>query len=397
MNYTVGGTTQVVLQPNVDFLTMRYGGNGTYSFTAPVKVVLNAGCNDSDWAVVLPGEVGIAYYQSPDSGIPDCKAYDKAMAGAKHGAGAILIANDVTRTSLLASRIRGDGYYEGDYIVQVPVLAITHSLADAMKNQAAVTVSISTQTEIIIANTQNLYCTTPGGNANDLVVIGAHLDSVPAGPGINDNGSGSATLLEIVLQFFKLKFKPSAKIQFSWWGAEELGLLGSRAFVNSSKMTNSPVPFSSIKMGVNFDMLASPNGIPEYHDITVPGNPTFPETALRGSAAISQAFKSAFDNANVNTMATAMTGGSDYYPFALEGIPAGGLATGAGGIKTDAQRAQFGGLANAAMDPCYHQPCDTVANIGQDILGKMSQAAARAIATFALQNDINAFLARGGD
>jgi hypothetical protein len=395
MNYTVGVKPSVVLQAGVDFLTMRYGGNGTYNIVAPVKLVANAGCNETDWDGIVAGDVAIAMYQTPGNGVSDCTAYQKATIGAKRGAGAILIANDVSRKTLLASRIRGDGYAPTDYLVQVPVLAISHSLAEALTTQLLVEVSLKTQTEIIVATTQNLYCTTPDGDENNLVVIGAHLDGVPAGPGINDNASGSATLLEIVLQFFKLKFKPkNQKIQFSWWGAEEIGLLGSRAFVNSSKEINSPVRFETIKMGVNFDMLASPNGIPEYHDLAA-GNPGFPASSTQGSNAISAAFKNAFEKVNVASLASPMTGGSDYYPFALAGIPAGGLATGAGGLKSMEQRTTYGGLANAAMDPCYHQACDTIENINQELLGFTSQAASRAIATFALAKDINTFLAKG--
>lgn len=396
MSYLALGAVNVTLQAGVDFLTMRYGGNGTRDITAKVVKVDNAGCNDADWAGVGPEDIGVAFYQSSTSGIPDCSAFVKAATGARRGVAGIFIANDVSRTTLLASRIRADGYYPGDVLVQQPVMAISHSLAETFRTAGApLTVRLVVNTEIIIKTTQNLYCTTKDGNADNLVVIGAHLDGVPAGPGLNDNASGSSTLLEIVLQFYRLKFKPNAKIQFSWWGAEEVGLLGSRAFVNSSKMTNTPVKFDSIKMGINFDMLASPNGIPEVHSIHE-GNANFSASITNGCDAITKTFADAFTTARVPILKTPMTGGSDYYPFALAGIPAGGLATGAGSLKTMDQRTAYGGLANAALDPCYHQPCDTIENIGQDLLGKMSQAAARAIARFALEKDIVAFLNAGG-
>lgn len=393
MSYTIPERPTVQLQPGVDFRTMRYGGNGTYALAGKtVSVVPNAGCNETDWANVA-STIALVSYQAP--GLPDCTPYQKATLGAKHGASAILIANDLSRTALSNTRIRNDGYNTSDYLVQVPVMSISYSLSRALSmGVVQLSVSLNTNTSIIVANTQNLYCTTPGGNADNLIVIGAHLDGVPEGPGINDNGSGSATLLEIVLQYFKLRFKSDSKIQFSWWGAEEVGLLGSRAFVNSAKLTNTPVRFDSIKMATNFDMLASPNGIAEYHEI---GNDhSFPAGATMGSNAITAAFKNAFMLGNVATAPAAMTPGSDYYPFVLEGIPSGGLKTGAGNIKSSEERTLYGGLANAAMDPCYHKACDSIENIGEEMLGFTSQAAARAIATFALEKDINKFLALGG-
>lgn len=83
-----------------------------------------------------------------------------------------------------------------------------------------------------------------------------------------------------------------------------------------------------------------------------------------------------------------MNGGSDYYSFAERGIPAGGLLTGASGLKTAGERTEHGGLANAAYDPCYHLSCDTVENIDKDGLKVMSQAAAATIYEFALAKDV---------
>jgi Zn-dependent M28 family amino/carboxypeptidase len=83
-----------------------------------------------------------------------------------------------------------------------------------------------------------------------------------------------------------------------------------------------------------------------------------------------------------------MNGGSDYYPFLQAGVPAGGLATGAGSLKTAAERTTFGGFANAAYDPCYHQPCDTTENISQTALELMADAAAFVIQKVAMADSL---------
>lgn len=396
-SYSINGAA-VALQPYVEFLQLRYGGNGVNNIAGrPVKTVLNGGCNAADWAAITNNDVALVIYQPTVNGTADCTAFAKVSAGAYTNPAAVIIANDRTRTVIANSRIRGDGYKPGDLLVNFPVLGVGYQTGQILSSSAGtILATISTVSEIIIANTQNLYCTTPGGNADNLIVVGAHLDGVPAGPGINDNGSGSAMLLEIVLQFFKLKFQPqNSKIQFSWWGAEELGLLGSRAFVNSSQTINQPVPFKSIKMGVNFDMMGSPNGIPEVHNIDANGTIAFNASVYNGSRAITAALYNYFDTNNIPALGSVMSGGSDYYPFALAGIPAGGLATGAGSLKSPAERTKYGGLANAALDPCYHQACDTVENINQQLLGYMAQSASRAIANWALNSDINAYLAGG--
>lgn len=397
MTYTVPDAASATsMQYGPDFITMRYGGNGTHSVSGSVKVVLNAGCDASDWANVNPGDIGLVYYL-PTGSTGDCIPYAKASQGVARGAAAVLIANSINRTTIAATRILPNtpGFAADTQLVSIPVLGVSYTIGKTLASYASpVTATITTNTSIIVSTTQNLYCRTAGDPKNT-IVIGAHLDGVPAGPGINDNGSGSATLLEIVLQFYRLKFKPSNMIQFSWWGAEEIGLLGSYAFVNSSQQPGAQIPIKDIKMAVNFDMLGSPNGVPMLHSIKAAGNPVFPNSSLAGSEAITATFKNAFDHTSTDPVLDPMYGGSDYYPFIMVGIPAGGLATGAGSLKTPAERTKYGGLANAAYDPCYHQSCDTVENINQALLGTMSQSAARSIATFALQKDINAYLAKG--
>jgi len=210
------------------------------------------------------------------------------------------------------------------------------------------------------------------------------LDSVPEGPGINDNGSGSATVLEMAIQWASRGFTTENQIQFSWWGAEEIGLLGYRYFVNVTQ-TNSPDQWNNIALALNFDMLGSPNYILAAFDGVA-------AIAANASVRISNIFVEYFQQQNVTYALIPLSGGSDYVPFMEAGKPVGGLAAGASDIKTDAQRTLYGGTANAALDPCYHLACDTVNNINIDGLKLFSQAAAYTLQQLAQKQDLKGYL-----
>lgn len=289
-------------------------------------------------------------------------------------------------------RVRKTGYWIGDPLVKIPCLSATYSLGNTLKSLEDPTLHITTNTSIIVANTSNIYCTTKEGDVGNTIVVGAHLDSVPAGPGINDNGSGSASLLEIIIQWYKEKVKPVNKVKFAFWGAEELGLIGSRFYVNNTRNTN-PEAFANISMALNFDMLGSPNYIAYIN--TIRNTVNLPNEVVNGSEVITRSFATYFNESNIPYELSPMNGGSDYYSFVEAGIPAGGLLTGAGGIKTAKERSIHGGLANAAYDPCYHQSCDTIENINQKGLEIMSRGAAYTIYDFATKENLRDTLNRG--
>ncbi|WP_245782137.1 M28 family metallopeptidase [Actinokineospora terrae] len=212
----------------------------------------------------------------------------------------------------------------------------------------------------------NLIADWPGGDANNVLMAGAHLDSVSAGPGINDNGSGSAGLLEVALAVSRAQLKPTKHLRFGWWGAEELGLVGSTNYVNTLASTER----SKIKGYLNFDMTGSPN--PAYFVYSSSGQPT-------GSATLQKALEEHFARIGVPTETTSVGGRSDHAAFARSGIPIGGLFSGAEGTKTAAQAQKWGGTANAAYDPCYHRSCDRTTNINATSLDRHSDAIAYAI------------------
>jgi aminopeptidase S len=211
------------------------------------------------------------------------------------------------------------------------------------------------------ATDYNLIADWPGGDTDHVVMSGSHLDSVSAGPGINDNGSGSAAVLETALAVSRAGYQPAKHLRFAWWGAEELGMVGSRNYVNGLSTANR----SKISDYLNFDMIASPNpGYFVYDD-----DPTIEKT-----------FKDYFTGLNITTEPeTEGDGRSDHAPFKSAGIPVGGLFSGADYIKTAAQKAAWGGTSGKAFDPCYHRSCDTSTNIDDTALDHNSDAIAHAV------------------
>ncbi|MCX5204900.1 M28 family metallopeptidase [Streptomyces sp. NBC_00237] len=209
----------------------------------------------------------------------------------------------------------------------------------------------------------NLIADWPGGDPNKVLMAGAHLDSVSSGAGINDNGSGSAAVLETALAVSRAQLKPDKHLRFGWWGAEELGLLGSKAYVNSLPSTER-TKFAGY---LNFDMIGSPNpGYFVYDD----------------DPAIEKTFKDYYAGLGVPTeIETEGDGRSDHAPFKAVGIPVGGLFTGASRTKSAAQAQKWGGTSGQAFDRCYHSSCDSLTNINDTALDRNSDAVAHALWT----------------
>ncbi|MGW5052940.1 M28 family peptidase [Actinokineospora sp. NPDC004072] len=216
----------------------------------------------------------------------------------------------------------------------------------------------------------NLIADWPGGDPNSIIMAGGHLDSVSSGPGINDNGSGSAGLLEIALTIAEQDLVPDKHLRFGWWGAEELGLVGSTNYVNGLSSTEK----AKIDAYLNFDMTGSPN--PAYFVYSASGQPS-------GSLALQELLEQGFADKGVDADLTSIGGRSDHAAFARAGIPVGGTFSGAEGTKTTAQAQKWGGTAGQAYDRCYHSSCDTTSNINDTSLDRHTDVAAYAIYTLA--------------
>ncbi|MFC7886722.1 M20/M25/M40 family metallo-hydrolase [Streptomyces sp. NPDC057376] len=207
----------------------------------------------------------------------------------------------------------------------------------------------------------NLIAEWPGGDANSVHMFGAHLDGVAAGPGINDNGSGSAALLEAALTLARENPDMESRVRFAWWTDEEQGLNGSDFYTRTLSATER----SRIKAYYNFDMVGSVNG--GYFINNINSAASAPMREYWTSLGLSP-------QENVEGQ-----GRSDDYSFQRVGIPTSGYATGASARKTAAEAAKWGGTAGRSYDPCYHSACDTTANIDATALNRSADGIAYTI------------------
>jgi Zn-dependent M28 family amino/carboxypeptidase len=267
----------------------------------------------------------------------------------------------------------------------VPVVLLSYADGAALHAaaQAGPTeLRVVTRTEIRPdAVTSNIIADSPGGDPGNVLVVGAHLDSVTGGPGVNDNGSGVAALVEIARQMAALKITPRQKVRFTFWGAEEFGSLGSQHYVDN--LTDAQL--GAVAANLNFDMIGSPNFARFVYDgdgsdFGVPGP--------KGSGELERIFTSYFEGRDLPLAPTVFDFRSDYVPFFDAGIPTGGLFSGSEGIKTAAEAALFGGVAGKPYDPCYHKACDTITNVSNTVILELTHGAAHAVLTSALSQDL---------
>jgi len=358
--------------------TLDYSGTGdvTGTLVATNDIVIpptpapssSSGCEASDFAPASATEPQVALIQRGT-----CTFAVKVQNAVAAGYDAVIVFNEGQpgRDELLTGTLGG--------IATIPVVGV--SFADGAALYAAtqagpVTVHVVTSTENVPdAVTSNVIAETKGGDPNKVLVVGAHLDSVTKGPGINDNGSGTSTLLEVAEQISALKLAPRQKIRFIFFGAEESGTLGSEHYVD----TLTDVQLGKIFANLNFDMLGSPNYVRFVYD----GDGSNGDPGPPGSAQIEKVFTDYYAGQGLATEPTAFDGRSDYGAFIAVGIPAGGLFSGAEGVKTPAQAAVYGGTAGQPYDPCYHQACDTVNNLNTKALFELGDGVAHSVWTLA--------------
>ncbi|GAA1773593.1 M28 family peptidase [Kocuria aegyptia] len=360
--------------PAEDVAVMSYSGSGTVS--APVQAVgttgepgaSTSGCEAEDFADFQAGNVALLQRGTCAFGV-------KAANAQAAGASAVLIFNTggPGEEGVVAGTLGGPG------AVNIPVVGLSYAAGRALLAEGEVTVTVQVISEQ--RETSNVLVETGTGNPERTVMVGAHLDSVPEGAGINDNGSGSAAILAIAESLAGTETEN--RLRFAWWGAEEFGLLGSQHYVDDLK-ANAPATLAAIALYLNFDMIGSPNyGRFVYDGDGSAFGPEVSAEAPEGSGVIEAAFHAHFGSVGLASGETEFSGRSDYGPFIAEGVPAGGLFTGAEGLKTAEQAALFGGRAGVGYDFCYHAQCDDIANIDVQGLGEMTDAAAAVIRRFA--------------
>ena len=379
-------TPNAVTYPRYDgqtgvWYTADFSGDGdstaavtVVDFAEPTTTASNssAGCETTDFDGFPTGNIALIQRGTCDFGLK----VENAKAA---GASGVVLFNEGTigqddRIGILIPTLAG---YDA---TGVPVVGTDYATGRSLVDLAAegpVTVRVKVDgfiNEDVLTN--NVIAETPGGRSDRTVVVGGHLDSVYEGPGINDDGSGVSTMLEVAEEMHELGISPVNKVRFIFFSGEEQGLLGSDFYV--SQLTKRQV--KDISVMLDFDMLASPNfarliydGDGDEQGIAGP----------KGSGQIEKVFKSFWDSQGLAYETIPFDGRSDYDAFTQVGIPAGGIFAGAEDIKTAAQVALYGGTAGVAFDQCYHQLCDDLSNINDQGLSEHSDAVVHAILTFA--------------
>jgi len=365
--------------------TGAFSGSGSGEVTGNVVAVdinltgdraSTSGCEAADFAGLdFSGPNDIALVQRGT-----CNFGDKAFFAEQAGAEAVIIFNQGNapdREALIvadaSSRTDGTPVQHG-----IPVVGASFAQGVALSAAGATARVFVPEPE---SRPQvNVIAELEGRNDDNVVMAGAHLDSVQAGPGINDNGSGSASLLEIAQNMSKVK--PENTVRLAWWGAEEDGLLGSTAYVDGLSQAEK----DRIALYLNFDMVASPNYIFMVYDGDESGFPA-PVVVPEGSEAIEDLFESYFTKVGQPYDDAEFSGRSDYQAFIANGIPSGGLFTGAEVVKTQEQEDIWGGVAGESYDQCYHQACDDIGNISVEALDVNIDAIATAVLAYSYSTE----------
>jgi Zn-dependent M28 family amino/carboxypeptidase len=366
---------------DAEYSPMDYSGAG--DFTAPLALAggitipspggAASGCAAADFAGFPAGAIALVQRGT-------CTFREKATNAQAAGAVAVVVFNEGNddpnddRLGVIAGTLDPPQ-------MSLPVIGTSFAVGQELYNRVtggqAVTVRVAVDAETITTATANVLADTPAGRADRTVLVGAHLDSVGEGPGINDNGSGTSAILETALQMAELGIQPVNRVRFAFWGAEEDGLIGSQYYVDHLPKRE----LKNIALNLNHDMVGSPNFVRFVYD---GDGSAFGVDGPSGSGHIESVFVDYFTSQGLATEPTEFDGRSDYDAFINAGIPAGGLFTGAEGIKTAEQAAVYGGTAGMAYDPCYHLACDTIANVSTTAIDQMSDAIAHSTLLFAM-------------
>lgn len=356
---------------DIETVIMSYSPNTPEGGTTAelVSPATATGCTADEWGGVdATGKIALV-----SRGV--CSFAAKSLAAAEAGAlGAIIHNNgDGTLNGTLGGP--NDGF--------VPTTGITRAEGEALAAEMAdgpVVVNLELRQLVEERETFNVLAETRTGRADNVVMLGAHLDSTQEGPGINDNGTGSAAILAAAERLGQEQTLNN-KVRFAWWGAEELGLLGSEHYVYDL-VDNDPDALAKIATYLNFDMVGSPNYVIGVYDAD---ESTYdaPVEVPAGSEETEQVLTDYFDSIEQPWVDTEFSGRSDYQAFIENGVPASGLFTGADGVKTAKQVEMFGGEEGVTYDPNYHTAADDINNVDRTALGIMSNAIAHAAVTLA--------------
>ncbi len=334
-----------------DHRPLAYSGTGSVTAAVvPVDVNLDgdrsttSACEATDFTGFPRGTIALVQRGT-------CQFATKVGHAVAAGASAVLVFNqgdDQDRTGLFSGSLGSQ--------VDIPVMATTFALGAEWAAQPGTRLTVTVDASVTRVATENLLADT-AGESGQTIVLGAHLDGVADGPGINDNATGVAAVLETAVQFAALGVDPHHRVRFAFWGGEEDGLHGSEHYVAQLDQAAR----GATVLYLNLDMIGSPNPVPSVY-----GGQGWPD----GSAAVRSVLTEFLRSQGVTPEAVSFPS-SDHASFAAAGIAVGGLFTG----------------ADEGADPCYHAPCDRLDTIDREVLGLMADAAAHATLTFAQAPD----------
>lgn len=318
------------------------------------------GCSASDYPADVKGNIALIRRGT-------CAFGDKSALAGRAGAIAAVVYNNEKGT------LHGTmGTPEDDHIATFGVdLEEVAPILEKLKGGEAVDAIAYIDGLVSKIVTKNIVIQTAEGDPDHCVMLGAHSDSVPEGPGINDDGSGTLSLIEVAKQL--TKFRVNNCVRFAWWSAEEEGLLGSNFYASTLPAHEN----QKVRLFMDYDMLASPNFAYQVYNATNDESPA-------GSEQLRDLYVDWYEAHGLNYTMIAFDGRSDYDGFIRAGIPAGGIATGAEGVKTPEEADQFGGKAGDWYDPCYHQLCDDTGNVNATAWELNTKLVAHSVATYAL-------------
>ncbi|KAJ3201365.1 hypothetical protein HDU67_001388 [Dinochytrium kinnereticum] len=386
-------------EPVTQFATMRGSGSGSLQESLAFHV---AGCDPLlDLAIFSTRRDAIAvvgFANTPGRNAdPACPSYcSRAAAAIRAGAKGVVfypapMPYGYPRPTPPPNRGRCSA---ADYeqLKKVPVVSMSQdagfSLLQRVIAPEGVRLTLKTDTALEPVTIVNVLAETKGGRDDSIAFFTCHLDSVPAGPGVNDDGSGTTATLELAHALYRtgLDKKTVQKVRFGWWAAEETGLEGSKYYVDDL-YEHDRESLYKIKLNIDTDMIASPNyvrGVWDGHGLKDP--------KLSQSAGVLQdIINKFFQSKGLATVPFEFNGRSDFVAFLNKGIPAGGVITGEDEIKTPEQAELFGGISGMVLDPCYHQKCDTVESLrgpGMEVLAQNLAALGHTMQRLAFEKDL---------
>lgn len=332
--------------------------------TAPLVLVSNQGCELTDYPAEANGSIALI-----SRGV--CAFGTKSEIAGQAGAVAAIIFNDKAGEGTVQATL---GAITPNQIAAIGVTYEDGTAWGKSLGEAPLNATVWVDGYVKNSTTFNIIAETKFGDKENVVMLGAHSDSVAAGPGINDDGSGTISLLEVATAL--ANFNVTNQVRFAWWAGEEEGLLGSDYYV--SKLT--PEENSKIRLFMDYDMMASPNYAYQVYDANNTANPN-------GSEELKDLYIDYYISHGVNYTLIPFDGRSDYDGFIKNGIPGGGIATGAEVLKTEEEVELFGGKAGIAFDPCYHQLCDNTTNLAYDAFLLNTKLIAHSVATYGASLD----------